>query len=179
MTQPLSLPLTGLLALAGAALPGAVAQAATGNGASVSGTAQATVLQPVGMINTGAMQFGQIVQPTAAGTVTLSPSGTLTSTGGAAGNELVAQTGGGPQAGDFLITSAPGTLFTIFGPISFNLRNGGATMPVTLLTGALQQVSATPTVVVYRLRVGGTLSLAANQAVGTYTGTYTLQTVYQ
>lgn len=171
--------LLGALALSSTALPGPAARAATGNGATVSGTAQANVLQRLSMTNTGPMAFGQIVQPSAAGTVTLSPAGTLTSAGGAAGNELIAQTGGGPQAGVFTITSAPNTLFTVYGPISFSLRNGAATMPVTLLTGALQQVSATPTTVVYRLRVGGTLSLAANQAVGTYTGTYTLQTVYQ
>lgn len=179
MTRPLALLLLVGTMLTGSVLPGSAARAATGNGATVSGTAQATVLQPVSMTNTGAMQFGQIVQPSAAGTVTLSPAGTLTSAGGAAGNELVAQTSGGPQAGDFTITSAPNTLFTVYGPVTFNLSNGRATMPVTLLTGSLQQVSASPTAVVYRLRVGGTLSLAANQAVGTYSGTYTLQTVYQ
>lgn len=170
--------LLGTLALAGTALP-EPARAASGNGASVTGTAQARVLQPLSMANTGAMRFGQIVQPSAAGTVTLSPNGTLTSAGGAAGNELIAQTSGGPQAGDFTITSAPGTFFTVYGPISFTLSNGAATMPVTLLTGTLQQISASPTTIVYRLRVGGTLSLSANQAVGTYSGTYTLQTVYQ
>lgn len=179
MPRPFTPPLISLLALAGAALPHSAVLAATGSGATATGTAQAAVLQPVGMINTGAMQFGQIVQPSAAGTVTINPTGALTSTGGAAGNELIAQTTGGPQAGGFTITCAPGTLFTIYGPVSFILRNGGATMPVTLLTGALQQVSSTPTIVAYRLRVGGTLSLSANQPVGTYTGTYTLQTVYQ
>lgn len=179
MTRQITPLLLGSLALIGMALPAPAARAATGNGKSVTGTAQATVLQPLSMTNTGPMRFGQIVQPSAAGTVTLSPSGTLTSAGGAAGNELIAQTTGGPQAGDFVITSTPGTLFTIYGPITFNLSNGAATMPVTLLTGALQQLSSSPTTVIYRLRVGGTLSLAANQAVGTYSGTYTLQTVYQ
>lgn len=179
MTRALTLPFLAGLAALGTCLSASAALAASGSGTTVTGTAQARVLQPLSMTNTGAMRFGQIVQPSSPGTVTLSPAGTLTSAGGAAGNELIAQTSGGPQAGDFTITSAPNTLFTVYGPISFNLTNGGATMPVTLLTGTLQQVSASPTTVVYRLRVGGTLSLAANQAVGTYTGSYTLQTVYQ
>jgi hypothetical protein len=165
--------------LAGAALAALPAQAATGNGASAGGSAQARVLQPVSMTNTADMRFGQIIQPATSGTVTLSPSGTLTSAGGAAGNEAIIQTSGGPAPGQFTITAAPGTFFTIYGPILFNLSNGSSTMPVTLLTGTLQVTGLSANAITYRLRVGGTLSLAANQPTGTYSGSYTLQTVYQ
>jgi hypothetical protein len=52
-------------------------------------------------------------------------------------------------------------------------------MPVTLLTGALQKQSNNGTTANYLLSVGGTLSVGANQAIGTYVGSYTLLTVYQ
>ncbi|MBC2668168.1 DUF4402 domain-containing protein [Novosphingobium piscinae] len=168
-----------LSGLAVAGLAPTAAQAGTGNVALASGSAAARVLQPVSMANTADMRFGQIIQPTSAGTVRLSPAGTVTTTGGAAGNEAIAQTSGGPGAGEFTVTVAPNTFFVVFGPSSFTLSNGAATMPVSLLTGSLQLISQTPTANTFRLRVGGTLTLAANQAVGTYTGTYTLQTVYQ
>ena len=176
-THPLMRPALALLVLAsGGVSPAALAAAGAATG---TGTAQARVLQPVSMANTAEMRFGQIIQPVTAGTVTLTPGGTVTAAGGAAGNQTIAQTGGGPAAGEFTITMAPNTAFSVYGPLSFTLTNGTSTMSVSVLTGSLQTVSQTATAITYRLRVGGTLSLAANQAVGTYTGSYTLQTVYQ
>lgn len=163
-----------------AALLGTAAHAApSGSSASTAGTARAAVVQPVSMVNTAAMRFGQIAQPSTSGTVTLSPTGTVTGSGGAAGNQAIAQTGGGPAPGIFMITTYPNAAFSVFGPASFALSNGGQTMNVTLLTGTLQQVSSTATSMTYRLNVGGTLNMAANQAVGTYNGSYSLITVYQ
>lgn len=176
LTHPLMRPALALLALASGGASPALAAAGTATG---TGTAQARVLQPVSMTNTAEMRFGQIIQPVTSGTVTLSPAGTVTAAGGAAGNQTIAQTGGGPAAGEFTITMAPNTAFSVYGPLSFTLTNGTSTMSVSVLTGSLQTVSQTATAITYRLRVGGTLSLAANQAVGTYTGSYTLQTVYQ
>lgn len=177
MAQPLPF-IPAALALA-ALLAASPAAAAPSKAPSATGTAQARVLQPVTMTNVAALRFGQIVQPATAGTVTLSPTGAISSAGGAAGGEAITQTGGGPAPGEFTITTAPGTFFNVFGPVSFTLSNGASTMSVSLLTGALQTVSQTPSTVTYRLRVGGTLSLAGNQPVGTYSGSYTLQTVYQ
>lgn len=156
----------------------ASAQSAPG-GIAVSGTARATVVQPIVITNTAAMSFGSIVRPTAAGTVTLSTAGTVTATGGAAGNLVTGASGPAPAAGEFQILSAPGRTFAVFAPIAFNLTNGGASMPVSLLTGALQTLSTTPATITYRLRVGATVTLAANQALGTYNGSYTLIAVYQ
>lgn len=161
-------------------LTGTAAQAApSASSSSMTGTARASVVQPVSMVNTDALRFGQIAQPATSGTVTLSPAGTVTASGGAAGNQSIAQTGGGPAPGVFLITTYPNASFTVYGPASFTLSNSSRTMNVTLLTGSLQQVSSTPTSMTYRLNVGGTLNMAANQAVGTYNGTYSLITVYQ
>lgn len=163
-----------------AALAGSAAQAApSANSDSITGTAQAAVVRPVSMVNTATMSFGQIARPTASGTLRLSPSGAVTATGGVTGNEAIAQTGGGPAPGVFMITTYPNANFTVFGPVTFALSNGTQAMNVTLLTGSLQQVSSTPTSVTYRLNVGGTLNMSANQAVGTYNGTYSLITVYQ
>lgn len=156
----------------------AAAQSAPGSIA-VSGTARATVVQPIVITNTAAMSFGSIIRPTAPGTVTLSTAGTLTATGGAVGNLVTGPSGPTPAAGEFQILTAPGRAFAVFAPISFSVTNGGAAMPVSLLTGTLQTVSSTPATITYRLRVGATMTLAANQALGTYNGTYTLIAVYQ
>ncbi len=155
------------------------AQAASGNSRVLTGSAQASVVRPVTMTNTAALRFGQIARPATAGTVTISPAGTISSGGGAAGNATIAQTAGGPAPGTFQITAYPGAQFAVFGPASFNIRNGPRSMAVTLLTGSLQLLSSTSTSETWRLDVGGTLNLGANQAVGTYSGSYTLITQYQ
>ena len=176
--QPVGLPRTvghctmvrtaTLLLAALAGLSATAAHAASGNGSSAPGQTQASVAQPISLVNTAALRFGDIAQPATAGTVTLSPTGVITATGGAAGNQLVAQSGAGLNSS-----------FSIFGPASFALSNGTRTMSVTVLTGNLQTIATTAVSTTYRLRVGGTLNLGASQAVGAYSGTYTLMAVYQ
>jgi hypothetical protein len=124
-------------------------------------------------------QRDRLARPSTSGTLTLSPTGAVTTSGGVTGNQAIAQGSTGPTPGTFSITAGSNQAFTVFGPITFNISNGAATMPVTLLTGALQQQSNNGTTVNYLLTVGGTLSVAGNQAIGAYSGSYTLTTVYQ
>lgn len=166
--------------LATSLLPVAPAMAASNNTSQVGGTAAVAVVSPVTMINLGDMRFGNIAQPTTAGTLTLSPTGVVTTSGGVTGNQAIAQGGTGPTPGTFAITAGSNQNFIVFGPVTFNITSsGGASMPVTLLTGALQLQSNNGTTVSYLLTVGGTLSMAGNQAIGAYSGSYTLLTVYQ
>ena len=155
------------------------AHAASGNSVQVTGSARAAVIIPVSMTNVSALSFGQFARPNAAGTMTISPAGAVSTTGGVTGNEAIVQTGGGRAAARFTITVAPGAGFTVFGPISTTLSSGSNTMTVTNLTGSLALSSSTATSRTYTLMVGGRLNVAANQAIGTYNGTYTLTTVYQ
>jgi len=161
------------------AVQAAPALAASNNTSQISGTAAAAVVTPVSMTNLGNMRFGNLARPSTSGTLTLSPTGAVTTSGGVTGNQAIAQGSTGPTPGTFSITAGSNQAFTVFGPITFNISNGAATMPVTLLTGALQQQSNNGTTVNYLLTVGGTLSVAGNQAIGAYSGSYTLTTVYQ
>jgi hypothetical protein len=153
--------------------------AASNNTSQVNGTAAAAVVVPSTMTNLGDMRFGNLVQPSTAGTLTLSPTGAVTTSGGVSGNQAIAQGSTGPSPGTFSITAGSNQVFTVFGPITFSISSGASTMPVTLLTGALQKQSNNGTTANYLLSVGGTLSVGANQAIGTYVGSYTLLTVYQ
>ncbi len=155
------------------------ANAASGNSTQATGSAKVAVIIPVSMTNVSALSFGQFAQPSAAGTMTISAAGAVSTTGGVTGNEAIVQTSGGRTAAKFTVTAAPGAGFTVFGPITTTLSSGSNTMTVTNLTGSLAVSSSTTNSTTYTLMIGGRLNVAANQAIGTYNGTYTLTTVYQ
>lgn len=167
--------LVGLTAFASAS-----AEAASGNTVVITGNAQARVVQAISIVNTAALNFGSIAQPATVGSVTLSPTGAVSSAGGAAGNEAITQTGLGRTPGVFRVTATTGAAFSLSGPATFNVRRGGGTtMSVTGLTFSVQPLSSTASTTTYQINVGGTLNLAANQRVGSYTGTYAVTAVYQ
>jgi hypothetical protein len=158
---------------------GSALAAPSGTSSQISGSSKAVVVAPAAMSATAEMKFGQFVQPTGAGTLTLSPSGTMTGTGAVNGNQLIAQSSGGASPGAFQIIANTGQTFTVYGPITTTLsKAGGATMTITNLTGSLTQTATVGGNVYYTLNVGGTLNVGANQSVGTYTGSYTLTTIY-
>ena len=155
------------------------AEAAGGNSAQVSGTAKAFVVAPVSFAATGDLRFGQFIRPASAGTITVSTSSAVTPTGGVTGNTGIAQGSNGPAAGTFQIITAPSSPITVYGPANFTISNGAQTMTVSNLTGNLQLLSSSSTSRTYRLSIGARLNVAANQAVGTYSGAYTLLAIYQ
>ena len=65
----------------------------------MTGTASATLIQPITIAATAPLRFGLMAQPTAAGTVTVSTTGAVSTSGGMVGNTAIAQGGAGPQAG--------------------------------------------------------------------------------
>ncbi|WP_068075828.1 DUF4402 domain-containing protein [Novosphingobium lentum] len=168
-----------IAAVAAFGLSAVPAVAGSGNAVQVSGSAIAQVVAPVSMTNLGDMRFGSIARPTTSGTLRLSPTGGVTTTGGVTGNQAISQGTTGPLPGSFQIVAPSNRAFTIYGPTTFNISSGASTMPVTLLTGALQQQADNGTAMTYLLSVGGTLTVAGNQAVGAYSGTYTLTTILQ
>jgi hypothetical protein len=161
------------------ALAGGRAEAAGGNSAQGTGQAKAFVVMPVSFAATGDLSFGQFVRPTSAGTLTVSAAGAVSTTGGVTGNTGIAQGASGPAAGTFQIVTAPNSPITVYGPTTFTISNGAQTMTVSNLTGSLQQLSANANSRTFRLSVGARLAVSANQAVGTYTGSYTLLAIYQ
>ncbi|MBX9885892.1 MAG: DUF4402 domain-containing protein [Novosphingobium sp.] len=151
------------------------ALAAPGGSATVTGTASATIITPIRIVATAPLSFGVMAQPTAAGTVTVSPSGAITASGGMVGNTAIAQGSSGPQAGKFRVSGEPGRQFFVTLPPAATVSRSGGSMTITLFTvGAL---TGSP-VGTLDIGVGGTLAIGAAQPLGTYTGTYQVTASY-
>jgi hypothetical protein len=120
--------------------------------------------------NTATLDFGTLVPSAAAGTVVIAPAGGRTTTGGVTG---VSGTYG-PGAFKVAITSGTANFF-FFLPANATLTSGGNTMTVNTFTANMGNPGTVPgppgSAVLY---VGATLSVGANQAAGTYTGTYSI-----
>lgn len=146
-------------------------------------TASATIIRPIGIaLNEGsALRFGNIV-PSADGTVKVAPDDTPTYSTG-----IVAFTGSGAagiiSAAKFTVSGDPSNSFSITLPTSVQITTGegGATMTVDTFTstpsatGTLSSDEAAGTA---SLNVGATLTVAATQATGTYTGTFQVTVAY-
>lgn len=148
------------------------------NSSTVSGSAQAVILTPLTIVPIDALRFGQLTRPTAAGTVVMSPSGTITTTGGVLTSTAIAQTAPrGP--GTFAVVGEAGRAFSVDLPTVAILRQGTRNMRLSAFrsnwtSGAVFSASRT-----FALSVGATLHVGANQTVGTYSGTYTVTVTYQ
>jgi hypothetical protein len=147
---------TALLALA-MALP---AQQAFG--VSGSGTARQIVIAAIAISNVSDLVFPQA-----------SP--------GAAAATVVPGTAENASNGSFNVTGQANTAYTITLPTTINMTNGANTIAVNTFVsfpaaGANGLLSSTGSQL---LLVGATrAALAANQALGTYTGTYSVDVVY-
>jgi hypothetical protein len=144
--------------------------AATFAQSSATSAASATIVSPIAITNTRALEFGNIAAGAAAGSVTLSPDAVTTRT--FAGVTLPAVTGTVTSAA-FNVTGTPAYAYSIaIAPASVNITNGGGQ------TMAVGSFTSTPTVATggaldgtgaQTIYVGATLTVAANQASGTYT----------
>ena len=134
----------------------------------ISGTASATVLAPVVVTQTTALNFGTFAA-NAAGSVTISPLSARSS------SNVVVIPSSAFAAGAFSITGATGFTFAITLGTPTALTSGLNTMAFTVLGSA---TSGTFVSGVASFTVGGTLSAAANQAAGTYSGSYPVTVEY-
>ena len=163
-------------AFALAVLPGTVFAAP--NSSTMSGSAQAAILTPLVIVAENTLSFGQLTRPTAAGTVVLSPSGTITATGGVLTSTAIAQTTPrGP--GTFLLVGEAGRLFTIDLPTVAILRQGTRNMRLSAFRSNWAPGDVFSATRTYMLSVGATLNVGTNQTIGTYTGTYAVTVTYQ
>lgn len=151
-----------------------------------------TILTPLSLVKDSDMVFGNIVRPAAAGTVVLTPSATASCS---TTNGLIRS--GTCQAATFLGWGAPNQVIRMrfTSGTSITLSNGlGQTMTVTNrsvdgspgITHLSGNVNSNG-VIRYRIlsangmfdfRVGGRLNVAANQALGHYVGTFTVELEY-
>lgn len=133
--------------------------------------ASATIVSPIAITNTRALEFGNIAAATAAGSVTLSPDAITNRTSLVV--TLPAVTGTVSSA-EFEVTGTPAYTYSIaIAPATVDITNGVQTMAVGSFTstpdytvsgsGTLDATGAE------NIYVGATLTVGANQASGIYT----------
>ena len=138
-------------------------------------TARISLTRSVGMEKLQDLDFAAL-RVTSAGTATINPvTDTMATTGG------VVRLAGTPQAAQYRITTAGvSLLFLIRLPNSVTLtRLGGAqTMTVNNFTAQGGTIRILQPAGSYEFRVGGRLNVSANQAEGTYLGTFEVTADY-
>jgi hypothetical protein len=138
-------------------------------------TGTAVVLRPVSVIKLKDMNFGYVTSA-AAGTAVLEPNAdTLTTTGG------VLPVGGTAHSAEFAGSATTSSIVNIKVPNqpSTLTRVGGTqTMTVSNFTLQGQNKRTIAAQTFFTFRVGGRLNVAANQAEGTYVGTFTVTVQY-
>ncbi len=168
-------------ALAVAALAGGTSAHAAQRNA----LAKGVVVSALSFLNVEELEFGSLLAGTTAGTVVVDPASVRTRTGG------VTLSGGLVQPARFAGRGAFNQIVAVSAPTSFTLTRagGGGTMTVdTLVIGSTPTAVLGPTPQTFRIAsptgifnfpVGGTLRVAANQAPGDYSGTFTVTLNYQ
>ena len=149
-----------------------VALAASGSTATATGTANATVVAPLQITHTAgaAINFGSFTAGTG-GSIAVSQAGAVT-----AGGDVGPLSGTTATADAFTVIGSNLRAFTISTSTGNTVSNGTATMALVLSAPTTGTLSAAGS---FTLRVGGTLTVAAAQAPGAYTGSYTVTVTYQ
>ncbi len=148
------------------AAPGSIGASATGTG-----SATATVLAPIVVTHTpgAALKFGKFTAG-AGGAVVVSPAGSASVTG-----DVALVLGSSSAADSFLVEGDPNRGFAIL-TAAGNVSFAGVSLAFTTLpsaaTGNLDAAGAAS------FTIGGTLSVPANAAPGSYTGTYSVTVNY-
>ena len=155
--------------------------AANAGPAQASGFSQANVVTPGVIVPLTALRFGQMIRPTAAGTLAVNNSGAVTSTGGVTPSIAIIQLGTGRGPGSFGLIGSPNRQCDVTLPASITISSGAQTMTVNAFNanvngGGKIKLDATGRATLF---IGATLNVAANQVVGSYTGTYNITVAFQ
>lgn len=148
------------------------------------GSAEITIVRPLSFVIDDGLDFGTIARGTTAGTVTVTPTGARTRTGG-----VTLVNGGGHKAASFAglgvfnqrvdISLGANSIFLTGPGAPMRVRNFvvGSTPTAVLTTAPLRfRIAATNGAFVFP--VGATLEVGANQAPGQYTGNWTITLNY-
>jgi len=133
--------------------------------ASATSNASATIVGPIGITNTTAMNFGNVAVSAVAGTVVMTPAGVRSITGGCT---LPAITGS-PAAAAFSVTGAANYTYAITLPgAATTITSGGNTMTVDAWSSTPNGAGTLSAGGSQTLTVGATLNVAGSQPAGTY-----------
>lgn len=148
------------------------------------GRSQVGVVTPLSFIQTEELHFGQIFASNIAGTVTVAPDGSRTRTGGVTLLGTIHQPAEFAGMGAFnqrvQISLGSNSIFLTGPGVRMRARTFviGSTPTAVLSTNPQVFRIAGPTGA-FRFPVGATLEVGANQAPGTYRGTWTITLNYQ
>jgi hypothetical protein len=148
--------------------------------------AKSVIVSRLSFLNAEELEFGSLLAGTTAGTVTVSPTGVRTATGG------VTLVGGLVQPARFAgqgsvnqtvlisLTTSPSTLQRVGGTETMMLDQLviGST-PTAVLTTTPQAFRITSPTGIFNFPIGGRLSVNANQVPGDYVGTFAVTLNYQ
>ena len=155
-----------------------------GAGSAMAATATAssttTVVTPIAVSKAADLSFGNIAAGGTAGTVTVSPDGSRSVTGG------TVTAGGTTTAAQFNVTGQSGLTYAIdFTGTSATLTSGANTMTFTAISDTTASAITSGTATTGTLTggaqtiyVGGSLTVGANQVAGTYTGNISVAVDY-
>lgn len=155
------------IAIAAAAI-GFVAAPMNAQAADATGDATATIVAPIVITKVADLDFGTVAPTASSGTVTIANNGTRS---GDANVDLLSTDTG--NAGQFTITGEGTSAISASIP-GINLTGAGDNMPATFTNDAPANLTGGAATI----NVGGALTVGANQAAGSYTGTFTLTVAY-
>ena len=139
-----------------------------------SADASARIVSPLQITKTADLLFGNIAAGPSAGTVDMAVNDVRTASGGVT---LIAA-GNVSNAAAYDIIGYPDATFTISLPSSILIASGANDMQVDNFISSLGATSALDAQGAAALKVGATLNVAANQAVGLYTGSFDVTVAY-
>lgn len=143
-------------------------------------TVSVTIVPMVTITTLSNLQFGDVVAENTGGTVTVSPSGTVTAS-------ATAQSLGGASQAIFSLTGGANLSYLITLPASITIAcvggTGSCTPGSTLTVNAFTSTPGSPATLgpggTGTLAVGATLQIGAGAGTGTYTGTFNVTVQYQ
>lgn len=150
-------------------LSATTAQAAT----TATANASADVVTAISITTAADLYFGKVVAGASLGTVVMSTGGVRSATGG-----VVLGNASGAAAASFSVTGENSATYSITLPSSITVTAGANNMTVDTFTSNPSGTGTLSGAGAQTVAVGATLRVAANQASGSYTGTFDVTVAY-
>ncbi len=135
------------------------------------GTSNATVITPISVSAGNDLEFGSFA-------VDGSTAGTITQAGATTGGVTAASGGTTRSAATFSVSGNGSTPYTFTLPSTATLSDGASHNMTATLSFASGNASRTLSSGAETVTINGSLAVAANQTVGSYTGTYDVTVSY-